>query len=875
MTVAAGSLRSSMIDKIDIAVIVPVFKQPGFLAEALASVIDQKADIGIGIIVVDDGCPFEETRAVALTFAREHPGRVCYIQRANGGLSAARNTGIEWALQAWPTIKAVYLLDADNRLHPKFLARAFSLLRQSPPDVGWIYPDFDMFGVPKNASTRGEYSKFMHLIENNCEAGSLISRDLLAAGIRFDETMREGFEDWDFWLQAIAAGFAGRHLPRAGFQYRKRMESMLAESERKRDGLLAQLRTKPGRIPKPHSLIALAQKEMPAFACYLDAGEEICFTADPLGGVGRQVVTPEQSRRRFIESLDSPAAVYFPPVMCFAAEPAVAMLCEYRLLRNVFWHAQRLLRRMHCVVVSFEEGGAADFSLRADEGVATGAASQSSLLFLQTQIAREAVCDLLPNWLASIAGERPEPFMATIRITLPAGAGVAGLADLPRPIEYLLEEIDTLRVRCQARAGTMPAQWRDDTRTPRDGVRPLETLLQCGPTLPYEKPPGRDIGFILPLSSFGGVERGIRNYASALRKKGWRPHLFLMWDQPAHLTREAIQIFDSVNFLAMAEAEYTHPERHHFGVWTSELGDRPLIRDALGLVAGMDVVLNNHSFAGHALAASLRRLGIKTYVGLHLTERMPSGQPLGNTHIALSYEHAYDGLLVISDQLRQWCIGQAVPDAKIHIVRNAPAYASAPGAALRAIKARRHHEGPLRILFLGRFDRQKGLDRLTEIIRRTRTEAIEWRLIGKSVIEDSSVELASCEVGIEPPAHTSDELDALYAWADVVILTSRFEGVPLTILEAQRMGCVAVSTNVGAVAEIVSHGVDGLLVPADLDEEAIVGLFCDHLYELAFDRTKLRSLGLRAARRASQVSWDKNLTDFISHLDRVCPSALP
>ncbi len=50
--------------------------------------------------------------------------------------------------------------------------------------------------------------------------------------MRFDETMREGFEDWDFWLQAIAAGFVGRHLPRAGFQYRKRMESMLAESER-------------------------------------------------------------------------------------------------------------------------------------------------------------------------------------------------------------------------------------------------------------------------------------------------------------------------------------------------------------------------------------------------------------------------------------------------------------------------------------------------------------------------------------------------------------------------------------------------------------------------------------------------------------------
>ncbi len=79
-----------------------------------------------------------------------------------------------------------------------------------------------------------------------------------------------------------------------------------------------------------------------------------------------------------------------------------------------------------------------------------------------------------------------------------------------------------------------------------------------------------------------------------------------------------------------------------FRIWTSEFGDRPAVKDALGFMAGMDAVLNNHSFAGHALAAGLKRLGVKTYVGLHLTERLPSGQPLGNTHVALAYEHAYD-----------------------------------------------------------------------------------------------------------------------------------------------------------------------------------------------------------------------------------------
>src|SRR3546814_10517349 len=56
--------------------------------------------------------------------------------------------------------------------------------------------------------------------------------------------MRLGFEDWDFWLQAIGLGYVGRHVESMGLRYRKRPESMLSNSERDRSEILGYMRRK-------------------------------------------------------------------------------------------------------------------------------------------------------------------------------------------------------------------------------------------------------------------------------------------------------------------------------------------------------------------------------------------------------------------------------------------------------------------------------------------------------------------------------------------------------------------------------------------------------------------------------------------------------
>lgn len=56
---------------------------------------------------------------------------------------------------------------------------------------------------------------------------------------------------------------------------------------------------------------------------------------------------------------------------------------------------------------------------------------------------------------------------------------------------------------------------------------------------------------------------------------------------------------------------------------------------------------------------------------------------------------------------------------------------------------------------------------------------------------------------------------ALMDQADVFVLPSRGEGFPNSLVEAMARGCAAIATPVGAVPEVMEHGVSGMIVPVD------------------------------------------------------------
>jgi len=65
------------------------------------------------------------------------------------------------------------------------------------------------------------------------------------------------------------------------------------------------------------------------------------------------------------------------------------------------------------------------------------------------------------------------------------------------------------------------------------------------------------------------------------------------------------------------------------------------------------------------------------------------------------------------------------------------------------------------------------------------------------------------------------DLRRIYAALDALVLTSKNEGTPYTILEAMAAGCPVVATRVGGMPDIVQHGQTGFLFPENAPQEAL------------------------------------------------------
>lgn len=100
-----------------ISVIIPVYRVERYLDACVASVVAQTFR-DLEIVLVDDGSP-DDCPALCEAWARKDP-RIRVVHRENGGLSAARNSGLAVA-----TGQFVTFLDADDTLEPDTLRQAW------------------------------------------------------------------------------------------------------------------------------------------------------------------------------------------------------------------------------------------------------------------------------------------------------------------------------------------------------------------------------------------------------------------------------------------------------------------------------------------------------------------------------------------------------------------------------------------------------------------------------------------------------------------------------------------------------------------------------------------------------------------------------
>ena len=157
----------------------------------------------------------------------------------------------------------------------------------------------------------------------------------------------------------------------------------------------------------------------------------------------------------------------------------------------------------------------------------------------------------------------------------------------------------------------------------------------------------------------------------------------------------------------------------------------------------------------------------------------------------------------------------------------------------------------LRLLVVGRLVEQKRMDRFIEVVSRLHSRPglrVEATVVGVGQLRETLEEQSRTE-GLTPEvlgfAGAVADMRPYYLNADVMVLTSEWEGTPNVLLEAMASGLTVVSTNVGGVSDIVQNSVTGLLVEDGPDDDTITAL-TDALERLASDVELRRALSVRA-----------------------------
>lgn len=201
-----------------VSVIIPCYNQGRFLAESIGSVLASDFS-DLEIILVDDGSTDPETLQIldSLDYSRTR-----LLRRANGGLAAARNSGIAAAAGRY-----ILPLDADDRIGPAYLREATARL-EADPAVGIVYCRAERFGAENGPWRLPPFSPRRMRLGNVIFCSALYRRDDWQRVGGYDEHLRRGWEDWDFWLALLELGRRVVRLDQTGFFYRKHQVSMAA-----------------------------------------------------------------------------------------------------------------------------------------------------------------------------------------------------------------------------------------------------------------------------------------------------------------------------------------------------------------------------------------------------------------------------------------------------------------------------------------------------------------------------------------------------------------------------------------------------------------------------------------------------------------------
>lgn len=212
-----------------VSIVIPCYNSGKHLGEAVESALAQTWQ-DIEVVIVDDGSNDPETLELLKT---AHWPRTRILHQGNGGPSAARNRAILEASGSY-----ILPLDADDTIEPEYVAKAAKVL-DTHPGVGVVYCKARKFGAEIGPWSLPDYSLKELVIDNVIFVTALYRKSDWEAVGGYNESLRHGVEDYEFWVKMVHQGYGVVQLDECLFNYRVQNKSRTTSFQKDRERIVS------------------------------------------------------------------------------------------------------------------------------------------------------------------------------------------------------------------------------------------------------------------------------------------------------------------------------------------------------------------------------------------------------------------------------------------------------------------------------------------------------------------------------------------------------------------------------------------------------------------------------------------------------------
>ncbi|MBN1268097.1 MAG: glycosyltransferase family 4 protein [Kiritimatiellae bacterium] len=216
--------------------------------------------------------------------------------------------------------------------------------------------------------------------------------------------------------------------------------------------------------------------------------------------------------------------------------------------------------------------------------------------------------------------------------------------------------------------------------------------------------------------------------------------------------------------------------------------------------------------------------------------------------------------VVANSEGLRFLASRSAPDTDIGVIPN-----GVDCERFKPTTVARRADAPFLILTVAQLIQRKRIEALIRQMPAIRAQAgrdVRLTVVGRGPLYDELVRVAeSCGVREHVEFKGKVEINEMpeeYRKADLLVLCSRREGMPNTVLEAMASGLPVIATRVESIDELITHGTEGFVVGQDALDE-----ITPYVVRLVRNENERRTMGEHARERVISYSWGAVASAYI------------